>query len=173
MFGEYSRALKLSLSTALVISACVVDSVAMSYDGSVMGSVNIMPSYKRYFSITTATKAVNTTSTALGAILTALFAGSLSDKRGRLEVLAYSAVLNILGAAIAAAAQNLAMFIAGRMIIGLGLGLGQAVAGVYVSETTAPKIRAFALGLYYTFWSVGSMIATGISFGVRHLPLFS
>lgn len=166
MFENASQNTKVFAATALVLSACVVDSVTIAYDGSVMGSVNVMPSYLDYFKITTTTKAVNSTATHLGAIMMAPFAGLIVDKRGRRQGILVSAILNVLGAAISGAAQNIAMFIAGRMIIGLGVGLAQTAAGSYVSETTAPKVRAFALGMYYSCWAVGSFLAAGISYGV-------
>jgi MFS family permease len=125
-----------------------------------------MPTYNSYFNITTSLKAVNSTATALGALILAPFSGYICDKRGRKEGLLYSALLNAIGAVLTASAQNLGMFIAGRMIVGLGMGLAQTAAGTYVSETTAPQVRAFALGLYYSCWAIGSIIATGVSYGV-------
>lgn len=166
MFNLHSQSAKVGFTTGMIIVACVVDSVTISYDGSVMGSVNVMPSYNKYFDINTTLKAVNSTATHLGAILIAFFSGFIIDSRGRLPSLFYSAILNIIGAAITGGAQNLTMFIAGRMIVGLGMGLAATAAGTYVSETTAPQIRAFALGLYYTCWALGGILATGISYGV-------
>lgn len=145
MFENSSETFRMGWSTLLVISACVVDSVTVAYDGSVMGSVNVMPSYTRYFEITTTTKAVNSSATYLGAILMAPFAGVIIDRLGGKQGLFISAVLNVIGAAITAAEQNTAMFIAGRVTIGVGVGLAQTAALTYVAETTAPKIRAFAL----------------------------
>lgn len=160
----------MSLTTALVVSVCVVDSVVVSYDGSVMGSVNVMESYSKYFSLTTATLAVNSTAVYLGAIMICPLAGIITDIRGRKEAIAVSAILNIIGAAISGAAQNIAMFVVGRMIIGLGMGLAQTAAGSYVSETTAPRVRSFALGMYFTCWALGGFLATGICYGVSQLP---
>ncbi|KAH7376890.1 hexose transporter [Plectosphaerella cucumerina] len=160
---------RLSLTTALVISVCVVDSVTIAYDGSLMGSLNVMQSYKDYFHLTTATTAVNTCATFLGAILVGPVTGILIDSKGRKLGLYLSAAVNILGAIIAGAAINPAMFIAGRLIIGIGVGLGQTAAGVYVAETTAPSVRSFALGLYFSCWAVGALLAAGISYGTQSL----
>jgi hypothetical protein len=42
MFGRTDfKSLKMGFTTALVVSACVVDSLVIAYDGSVMGSVNV------------------------------------------------------------------------------------------------------------------------------------
>lgn len=35
----------------------------------------------------------------------------------------------------------------------------------YVSETAPMHWRAFALGLFYDFWYVGGLIASGIAYG--------
>ncbi|KAI1372073.1 hexose transporter [Hypoxylon crocopeplum] len=169
MFEQMSQQVKMSLTTALVVSVCIVDSITIAYDGSVMGSVNVMSSYGNYFNLTTATIAVNSTATYLGSILIAPFAGYLVDWRGRKEGIIVSAILNIIGAVISGAAQNIGMFIAGRMIIGLGMGLAQTAAGSYVSETTAPRVRSFALGMYFTCWALGGFLATGICYGSARL----
>ncbi|KAI8170560.1 hypothetical protein K4K49_004245 [Colletotrichum sp. SAR 10_70] len=165
MFPSKLASLRMSLSTALVVSVCVVDSVTIAYDGSLMGSLNVMASYQKYFELTTATTAVNTCATFLGAILIGPFTGMLIDWKGRKMGLYASGIVNIIGAIIAGAAVDIAMFIAGRLIIGIGVGLGQTAAGTYVAETTAPSIRSLALGLYFSCWAVGALLAAGISYG--------
>lgn len=167
-----AKSLKTSAAAGLVIAVCVVDSVTMAFDGSLMGSLNVMPSYNSYFHITTATQVVNTCSTFLGAILVGPFTGMLVDSKGRKFGLYISATVNIVGAVVAGAAQHLGMFIADRLIIGMGVGFGQTAASTYVAETTAPKIRAFALGLYFSCWAVGALLAAGASYGVSQQPEF-
>ncbi|KAF4954511.1 hypothetical protein FSARC_12124 [Fusarium sarcochroum] len=157
------------LTTALVISVCVVDSVTIAYEGSLMGSLNVMESYRNYFKLTTSTTAVNTCATFLGAIAVGPFAGMLIDWKGRRAGLYAACVINIAGAVIAGAAVNIAMFIAGRIILGVGVGLGQTSASTYVAETTAPTIRSFALGLYFSCWAVGSLLASSVSYGSSSL----
>ncbi|KAI1080818.1 hexose transporter [Whalleya microplaca] len=159
----------MSLTTALVISVCVVDSVTIAYDGSLMGSLNVLASYNSYFAISTTTKAVNSAATYIGAVLIAPFSGRLIDWKGRKLGILISALLNILGAVIGCASQNIAMFIAGRVIVGMGAGLAQTSAGTYVGETTNPIVRPFALGLYFTCWALGSFLAAGITYGAAKL----
>ncbi|KAF9698004.1 hypothetical protein EKO04_004535 [Ascochyta lentis] len=159
------KALRESPTTILVVLVCTVDSVTIAYDGSLMGSLNVMPSYTNYFTLTTTTTAVNTCATFLGAILIGPFTGKLIDWNGRKTGIYAAAIVNIIGAIVAATAQNIAAFIAGRLIIGIGVGLGQTAAGTYVAETTPPAVRAFALGLYFSCWAIGSLLAASISCG--------
>lgn len=166
MSSSLWKALRESPTTALVVLVCTVDSVTIAYDGSLMGSLNVMPSYTNYFNLTTSTTAVNTCATFLGAILVGPFTGKLIDWKGRKAGIYAAAIVNIIGAIIAAASQNVAAFIAGRIIIGIGVGLGQTAAGTYVAETTPPAVRPFALGLYFSCWAVGALLAASISYGV-------
>ncbi|KAF5655185.1 hexose transporter [Fusarium circinatum] len=112
------------MATALVISVCVVDSVTIAYEGSLMGSLNVMELYRNFFSLTTATTAINTCATFLGVIAVGPFVGLLIDWKGRKVGLYAACVVNITGAMIAGASVNIAMFLAGRIILGVGVGLG-------------------------------------------------
>jgi MFS family permease len=93
-------------------------------------------------------------------------AGFLVDWRGRREAIFWSAFVTLIGAILQCSAVNVAMFIAARFIIGMGLGIAATVTPIYVAETAPPKYRAFALGLYYSCWGVGTMVASGICYRV-------
>ena len=47
------------------------------------------------------------------------------------------------------------------------MAIGQTAAPTLVAETTPVKYRAFALGLYYAFWGVGTLIASGVCYGTQ------
>ncbi|KIW25572.1 uncharacterized protein PV07_08738 [Cladophialophora immunda] len=53
------------------------------------------------------------------------------------------------------AAQNIAMFVIARIIMGFGTGASSIAAPVYLSETVLAKLRAVSLALLYVFWYVG------------------
>ncbi|KAF1975159.1 general substrate transporter [Bimuria novae-zelandiae CBS 107.79] len=105
----------------------------------------------------------------MGGAVIALFAGSLTDWRGRKECIFTSALITIIGGVIQGAAQNIGMFIAGRFIVGLGLGLAQVSTPTLVAETAPVEWRGFALGLYYAFWGVGTLIASGVCYGTQNM----
>ncbi|RFU25468.1 hypothetical protein B7463_g10874, partial [Scytalidium lignicola] len=91
-------------------------------------------------------------------------AGFLVDWRGRRESIFWSCIITLIGAILQTSAVNIAMFIIGRFIIGMGLAVAATATPTYVAETLPPKHRAFALGLYYSCWGVGTMIASGICY---------
>ncbi|KAF2634179.1 hexose transporter [Massarina eburnea CBS 473.64] len=152
-----------------VVSVCVVDSVSIAYDGSLIGSLNVMPAYSSYFRLTTATKSLNTAITFVGSIPISLMAGPLINWKGRKFGIYASAYIQILGAILQGSAQHISMFIIGRFFIGVGSGFAQASASTYVAETVPTKFRAFALGLYFTCWAVGSLLAAGVCYGTAQM----
>lgn len=138
----------------------------LGYDSSLMGSLNVMPEYTNYFDLTTATKSLNTAISYTGGAVAAFPAGFLVDWRGRKESILWSCIITLIGAILQTSAVNISMFIVGRFTIGMGMGVAATATPVYVSETAPPKYRAFALGLYYACWGVGTLIASGVCYRV-------
>ncbi|OAL44760.1 general substrate transporter [Pyrenochaeta sp. DS3sAY3a] len=151
---------------ACLIAVSVVDSVLVGYNSSLMGSLNVMPTYQSYFTLITATKSLNTSISYIGGAVAALAGGFLCDWRGRRESIFWAALIAMVGGVIQGSAQNIGMFIAGRLIVGCGMGLAQTAAPILVAETLSVKYRAFALGLYYACWGVGTLIASGVCYAV-------
>lgn len=132
-----------------------------------MGSLNVMPTYSNYFSLTTATKSLNTAISYTGGAIAAFPAGFLVDWRGRRESIFWSCVITLIGAILQTSAVHIAMFIVGRFIIGMGMGVAATATPTFVAETAPQKYRAFALGMYYSCWGVGTLIASGVCYRVR------
>lgn len=154
---------------ACLILVSVIDSVMVGYNSSLMGSLNVMPSYSSYFSLTTATKSLNTAISYTGGAFGALFAAPLVDMRGRRESIVWAAAVALIGGVIQGCAQNVGMFIAGRFIVGTGMAIAQTAAPTLVAETTPVKYRGFALGLYYACWGIGTLIASGVCYGTQSM----
>jgi hypothetical protein len=119
-----------------------------------MNGLNILPSYTSYFTLTTATTALNTASVWLGGCLSIVYS-KVPDQLGRKWGLFIGAAITILGAALQAGAQNIAMFVVGRVLIGFGTGATAIVVPVYLAETLPVEWRAWGLGLVYAAWYVG------------------
>ncbi|KAF2025691.1 general substrate transporter [Setomelanomma holmii] len=136
-----------------------VDSVLVGYDSSLMGSFNVMPSYINYFTLTTATKSFNTAVSYVGGAAISFISGPWTDWRGRREAVFFSALITLVGGVIQGSAQNIGMFLAGRLVIGFGMGLAQTSTPILLAETVPVQWRGFAMGLYYACWGVGTLLA--------------
>ena len=119
-----------------------------------MNGLNILPAYTNYFSLDTATLALNTSSVWLGSFLSGIVFGKVPDYIGRKPAMFYAAVLTLLAVILQAAAQNIAMFVISRILIGLGTGASSIAAPVYLAETLPLRWRGVGLAIIYDFWYV-------------------
>ncbi|KAK7721547.1 Solute carrier 2, facilitated glucose transporter member 1 [Botryosphaeria dothidea] len=155
--------------TLLVLSSCI-SSATLGYDGSMMSGLNILPAYNDYFALTNATTALNTATVYIGQVLPCFFYGAVSDRLGRKNAMAIAAVVTIVAVVLQTAAQNVAMFAVSRIIIGIGNGATAIAGPVWLSECLPHRWRAWGLGLFYNFWYVGGLIASGITNGDQTDP---
>lgn len=77
----------------------------------------------------------------VGAIAGSLYGGPLADKNGRRLAIAISDVTILGGALSMGLAPNFAVLIFGRILIGVGVGIGFAVVSNYISEVSPPSKR--------------------------------
>jgi hypothetical protein len=129
----------------------------LGFDGSMMNGLNILPSYTDYFTLTTATLALNTASVWMGSVISGIAYGKVPDIIGRKWALFFGAILTIIGVIIQTASQNIAMFVIARIIIGFGTGASSIAGPIYLAETLPVKYRAWGLGIFYDFWQVHSI----------------
>ena len=93
-------------------------------DTSIIGSITVMKSYVSEFGSLSATVHGLVVSTILiPAAISSFFAGRAADVLGRPKSIAIGALIFGLGAALEAGAISIAMFVAGRVIAGIGEGL--------------------------------------------------
>merc|ERR1711939_881412 len=127
-------------SALLVLTSCVT-STTLGFDGSMMNGLNILPSYTDYFTLTTATLALNTASVWMGSVICGVAYAKVPDWIGRKWALFFGAILTIIGVIIQTAAQNIAMFVIARIIIGFGTGASSIAGPIYLAETLPVTYR--------------------------------
>jgi hypothetical protein len=84
----------------------------------------------------------------LGAVGGALLLSPVNEILGRRMAIIISIILYTIGAAIEAGAQNFGMIVAGRVILGVGVGLEGGTVPVYVAETVERRLRGNLVSLY-------------------------
>lgn len=84
----------------------------------------------------------------LGAVGGALLLGPTNEAVGRKMAIIIALVLYTIGAALEAGAINFGMMVAGRVILGLGLGLEGGTVPVYVAESVERRYRGNLVSLY-------------------------
>lgn len=114
-------------------------------------------------------KELITSATSLGALVASLMAGTAADIVGRKPVIMFSNLLFIVGGATQCGASTVWTMIAGRFIMGLGVGIGSLIAPLYISELAPPKFRGRLVILNCLALTGGQLIAYGLGAGLTHV----
>jgi sugar porter (SP) family MFS transporter len=96
-----------------------------------------------------------------GTVVGALIGGWPTDKYGRKATLTWIGVLYIVSAVGTALAPNVAIFIAARVLGGLGIGISTVAAPLYISEIAPPKFRGRLAGMFQFNIVFGILVALG------------
>jgi MFS transporter, SP family, arabinose:H+ symporter len=94
-----------------------------------------------------------------GTVVGSLIGGWPADRFGRKPTLLWIGVLYFVGAVGSALATNVSLFIAARVIGGLGIGISTVVAPLYISEIAPPKYRGRLAGMFQFNIVFGILIA--------------
>lgn len=94
----------------------------------------------------------------LGAVGGALMLGPLNEAVGRRMAIIVSLVLYTIGAALCAGSIDYAMMLAGRIILGLGVGLEGGTVPVYVAESVSREYRGNLVSLYQFMIALGEVL---------------
>ncbi|MFC7431236.1 MULTISPECIES: MFS transporter [unclassified Agrococcus] len=105
----------------------------------------------------------------VGMAIGATLGGLLADRIGRRQVFAVTLLVYGLATGAAALSTGVAMLIALRFVIGLGLGAELPVASTLVSEFAPRRIRGRVVVWLESFWAVGWIAAAAI--GTFVIPL--
>ncbi|KAJ7433041.1 MFS sugar transporter-like protein [Mycena galericulata] len=159
------------LISVLLVSCSMITSTTFGYDGSMINGLNILPAYVNYFNLNgnTVNLALNTASVWIGGILAGLSYGKVTDIIGRRPSLFWAAVITLIAVILQTAAQNVAMFVAARILIGFGTSASALSGPAYLAETLHFKWRAWGLGIFNDFYYVGGLIAAGVTYGTSFM----
>ncbi|CAI7676809.1 unnamed protein product [Penicillium discolor] len=152
------------ITATLLVLVAIVNSMTLGYDTSMLNGLNILPQYKDYFHLNTATTGLNTASLWIGNILGCFLIQPVPDRLGRKPAILLSAIICLVGCIIQGAAQNMAMFVVARIIIGIGSELSCGACPVLLGETLPPARRGAILGFFFACFYIGSLMAAGINY---------
>jgi len=110
----------------------------------------------------------------VGGLMGSAGANVFMDRYGRKGAILISSVATLLGAGLMGIAASLTPLLFGRLIVGMGAGLGLCVAPIFVSEIAPPKMRG-AVGVLTQFSTVIGIMVTqglGLSLADPHLWRF-
>ncbi|CDK25428.1 unnamed protein product [Kuraishia capsulata CBS 1993] len=152
-----------------VVLTSMANSCIMGYDSMMMNSLYSLPQFSGVFTLNSTTVGLYNASMWMGNILSCLVMQPCADKLGRRPTLVVSACICLIGVVLQSASQNIAMFIVSRIVLGFGVEVAGSAAPLLVGEISPTKYRGLMLGIYFTFFQAGSLVASGVTYGTQHI----
>lgn len=105
-----------------------------------------------------------------GAIFGCFFSAWASDKYSRKRTLQIGCIILIVGGGLCAGAYDMAMFIVGRVVAGIGAGILAHVVPIYQSEISTPETRGAMVCVTGIMYAYGYSLAGWLGFACFFIP---
>ncbi|XP_071716667.1 sugar transport protein 13 [Rutidosis leptorrhynchoides] len=176
--------------TPIVIISCIMAATGglmFGYDVGVSGGVTAMPDFLKKFFPVVYRKTISgdlgsnyckydnqglqlfTSSLYLAGLTATFFASYTTRRLGRRLTMLIAGVFFIFGVGFNAAAQDLAMLIVGRILLGCGVGFANQAVPVFLSEIAPTRIRGGLNILFQLNVTIGILFANLVNYGTAKI----
>lgn len=128
------------------------------YDTSIISSSLL--SIKDVFHLSTVQQSLVVSITVAGAFLGSLLAAPLCSRFGRKPAISGASLVFTGGGILLAASQNWEMLLAGRFVVGVGVGIASSAVPVFISECAPSHLRGRLTALNIVCVSTGQFLAS-------------
>lgn len=147
---------------------CMGVEITSGFDSQMINALQIVPSWKKFFNDPQGThKSLLSASYSLGAVLSLPFVPWLSDNLGRRWSVLAGSCVQCVGAILQGAAQDMAMYVVARIVLGFGIPLCIVNASALLGELGHPKERSRLTSFFNVSYFIGQILAAGICFGTN------
>jgi MFS transporter, SP family, galactose:H+ symporter len=151
------RQSRMSLSVAMVAVVAAIGGGLFGYDtGVISGAILYI---KREFPIDNATEGLIVSAVTAGALAAAMFAGVLADRGGRRVTNIAAGLVFATASLLCAVANSVPTLVAGRFLVGCGIGLTSVGGPMYIAEVAPPRVRGTLVSLFQLAVTVGILLA--------------
>ncbi|KDN42656.1 hypothetical protein RSAG8_06613, partial [Rhizoctonia solani AG-8 WAC10335] len=154
------------LSLNMMLLFILLTSSTNGFDGSMMNGLQAVPHWVTFFGEPKgATLGLYNAIQNIGSLAAIPFAPYVADHFGRRTGIIVGCTCMFLATGLQSGAQNNAMFIAGRGLVGFGVSFAHLASALLIVELAYPNQRAKLSSLYNTMWFTGSIIAAATTLG--------
>lgn len=151
LFGRWG------LWLTLVGVVTLLAGILFGYDQGVISGA--LPFITSAFDLSRRLSEVVTSWVTLGALVGALAAGLLADRLGRRHTLMLAGAVFMVGAGVSGLAPDTAVLVAGRFVVGFGVGVASVAAPLYAAEMAPKATRGRFVSTYQLAITIGILIA--------------
>jgi sugar porter (SP) family MFS transporter len=145
------------MSFRLIVGIAALGGLLFGYDTGVISGALLF--IRTDFHLSPAMQGVVAGIALAGATAGAAFAGSLSDRFGRRKVLLVTGLVFVAGSIVAALAPGTPMLLAGRVIVGGGIGFASMLTPLYLAETAPASSRGALVSLNQLAITCGILVS--------------
>lgn len=146
-----------SVLVVVIASIAATGGLLFGFDTGVISGA--IPFLQDYFSLTDSQVENVTALGLIGAVVGALFTGSLTDYLGRRKVILASAFVFATGAVWTGFAPTVPQLMISRFYLGLAIGVSSFSVPLYISEISPTKIRGTLVSMFQLLITVGILAA--------------
>ncbi|MGH3826266.1 MAG: sugar porter family MFS transporter [Pseudonocardiaceae bacterium] len=152
------------VSTRWVYALGALAAVLFGYDGGIIGAAILF--IPRDLPLTPLLEGAVVSATVFGAMVGALGSGPMADRLGRQRVLLAAGMVFTVGALGAGVAASIAMLVAFRLVVGLGVGIASVMVPLYLAEMAPARDRGVVTSLNQYMIIVGTALAAAVGYGL-------
>ncbi len=146
----------------IAVAVAAIGGVLFGYDTGVISGAILFITGE--FGLSPILEEVATSSVLVGAILGAIAGGFLADRIGRrLSIIAASTAF-LAGTGVVVVAAGLPVFLVGRVLIGIAIGVASFVVPLYISEIAPSALRGGMVSLNQLFITLGILVSYGVDY---------
>lgn len=156
------------LRMAFVIFALTLSCTTTGYDGSVINSLQSLNHWQSAMGHPSGARLGHLSNGVIfGSIAGVFVAPYLCDRFGRKWIVILGSALTVIGAIMQGLAPGYNLFLAARLVIGVGACFSAVSAPVLISEIAYPTHREASTFAFNVCWYLGAIIASWTSYGTR------
>jgi sugar porter (SP) family MFS transporter len=141
----------------LIAITAALGGLLFGYDTGVISSALLF--VRTVFHLSTAGQSIVAGIVLVGAVLGASVAGTLSDRFGRRLVILVTALAFVIGALVSAGADSVAVLLAGRLLIGIAIGVASMLTPLYLAEIAPAASRGAVTSLNQLCITLGILVS--------------
>ncbi|WWC94358.1 hypothetical protein V866_001200 [Kwoniella sp. B9012] len=160
---------KLTVYLLFLISTAAISGFLFGYDTGVVGVALPLVGTDLGNELSYSQEEIITAGTTIGAIFGAIVLGSLADRLGRRWTIFISDCFFTIGAVVIASSYSIGQIVAGRVVLGLGLGGASAVGPLYITEIAPTAVRGRCIGTNALCVCIGQVVSAAVGAGCQNM----
>ena len=141
----------------VIVSVAALGGLLFGYDtGVISGAILFI---RQSFSLSPPLQEIVVSAVLVGAVIGAAAGGRLADRYGRRKLIILSAVIFSIGAVGTSLTPLVSLLIAGRIVVGIAIGIASFIAPMYISELAPARVRGSLVSVNQLAITVGIVVS--------------